>query len=416
MRNTFLFQKERPLHVRSRNASVSDACFDCIVLNVTRVPQMTVAIMMPTLVRKQMGGTEVYVINLVDQLARQEDKRFRFILVYANDSADRSNWVLLTNPTSLISEYVLKNVKTGTSHFRKLLLWITLTLRRKSIWQEIETATESLIDVALFPFTAIIPKPLSRMKTVTVIHDLQHRELPQSFSRGQRLYRRITYEHPARKADAVLTVSDFTKNTIAEYLEIDSTKIHRVYPGLRKRFISQEKKRPSSDSSAEQFLYYPARGLPHKNHRRLFLAFALVRQTYPNLTLKLSGSDAHLLGVLPENVEHMGNLSSEEIEKLYTNCRAVVFPSMYEGFGFPAIEALGMRAPLVVSAAGSLPEVVSDFAILVDPMSVESIAEGILAVLESPGRVEDAYNWASGFTWEITTQGILDVLATFQKG
>lgn len=366
---------------------------------------------MTSLVRQQMGGTEVYAKNLVRQLALKNDERFRFIVVYSKDGLAGRRGTEKNSPSSNTTEVVLPYLTSGMSQFRKIVFWFSLSLRRRGMWKEIERSSQGAVDIALYPFSAVIPKPLSTTKTVTIIHDLQHREIPKSFTWGQRFFRRHTYELPARKADAILTVSEFTKQTIIKFLTVDPQKIHRIYPGLSSRFLSVGEQGSPRNFEKKQFLYYPARGLPHKNHQRLFEAFALVRQVHPELTLTLSGSDADYLGKLPENVKHLGNLTAEEIAVLYQSCRAVVFPTLYEGFGFPAIEALGMRAPLVVSNAGSLPEVVAGFAIIVNPLDVESISEGILRALELRREPAGSREWVEKFTWEQAASEVLEVLA-----
>jgi glycosyltransferase involved in cell wall biosynthesis len=161
---------------------------------------------------------------------------------------------------------------------------------------------------------------------------------------------------------------------------------------------------------SSQFLYYPARGLPHKNHGRLFEAFEEVRKTHPELVLRLSGSDQERLPTLPQNVEHMGNLNWQEILWHYRNSRAVIFPSTYEGFGFPVLEALAVGAPLVASDIGPISEITSDLATLIDPWDVKSIKEGILQILDSPVLLGTHTDWTTKFNWENSLVEILAVL------
>lgn len=355
-----------------------------------------------------MGGTEVFTRNLLRELARVGDPRFAFVACYAQPRQRDTAPNLLETESDYLPEIVLNRVRSGSSRFDKFKLWMATAVRSRSIWNEIERKVGGNIDIALFPFTAIQPIPRRRMSTVPVIHDLQHRELRSAFSLGQKLYRWLTYERPVRAARAVIAVSDFTRDTVVRFLDARPEKVHRIYPGLDPSFFA------NVDSIREKnaFLYYPARALPHKNHRRLFDAVALLRTEFPNLQLVLSGLDKHLLGELPEFVTHVGHVSLDETQRLYRECSAVVFPSLYEGFGFPALEALALGAPLVVAETGSLPEIVKSDAFLVDPLSVESIAAGIRAALGQDASSESARQRAQQFTWQATVEQTLELLNT----
>jgi glycosyltransferase involved in cell wall biosynthesis len=371
---------------------------------------LNVAIMMPALVRGQMGGTEVYAEELVSHLERIKDTSDKFIIVYAGKPDAGSGGVLLQQRSSFITEHVLANFQTGMSRYNKLLTWLKLVFQKRSIWQEIETAAAGQIDVVMYPFTAMLPKPRKYMKTVTIVHDLQHLDLPNSFDIGQRIYRNWTYDRPMRRTDAVIAVSEFTKNRVIELLKVPPQKVHRIYPGIRSKFELNERVKRNATPVSSQFLYYPARGLPHKNHGRLFEAFEEVRKTHPELVLRLSGSDQERLPTLPQNVEHMGNLNWQEILWHYRNSRAVIFPSTYEGFGFPVLEALAVGAPLVASDIGPISEITSDLATLIDPWDVKSIKEGILQILDSPVLLGTHTDWTTKFNWENSLVEILAVL------
>lgn len=376
---------------------------------------LNVAIMMPALVRGQMGGTEVYAEELVSHLERMKMSSDKFIIVYAGKPYASSGGVLLKQRSSFITEHILSNFKTGMRRYNKLLTWLKLVFHKRSIWQEIETAAAGQIDVVLYPFTAILPKPRKYMKTVTVVHDLQHLELPKSFDIGQRIYRNLSYDRQIRRTDAVIAVSEFTKNRVIELLKVPPQKVHRIYPGVRSGFELNETVKSNATPFSTQFLYYPARGLSHKNHGRLFEAFEEVRKNHPELVLRLSGSDHAALPRLPKNVEHMGNLNWQEILWHYRNCRAVIFPSTYEGFGFPVLEALAVGAPLVASNIGPISEITSNFATLIDPWDVKSIKEGILQILDSPVLLGTQKDWTTKFNWENSLVEILAVLKSVKE-
>src|SRR5581483_5599531 len=128
-----------------------------------------------------------------------------------------------------------------------------------------------------------------------------------------------------------------------------------------------------------------------------FEAFALVRRERAELRLVLTGIGHERL-TLPPGVESRGHVSLDELIALYRTAAAVVYPSLYEGFGMPCLEAMACGAPVAASNVASLPEVCGDAAVYLDPTSVESIADAIRRALDDPpgGGVEQA----ARFTWE----------------
>ncbi len=378
-----------------------------------------IAVMMLTLASGRMGGTEVYAENLAENLRHRDDERLEFIIVRARQpkAASREDPRRLADSVASTSTLTSARFKTvtidfitaGVTHAQKLRAWLVSTVFRRRVWREIERAAGGPIDIAFYPFTAVQPKPPKSAKSVVVVHDLQHLDMPHVFSTAQRLYRRIAYEQPAIASDAVVTVSDFTSESVADHLGIDKAKIHRVYPGIDTDLFQPG----ARNSPSEPTLYYPARGLPHKNHARLFRAVERVRERHPGLTLILSGSDEQSLHPLPDFVVHVGNITPQEIRDLYRGVSAVVFPSLYEGFGFPPLEALATGTPVVASRAGALPEVLAENAILVDQMDVASIADGIDKALVQGGRATQSTPKTRAsitrFTWSKTAENVTRV-------
>jgi glycosyltransferase involved in cell wall biosynthesis len=132
------------------------------------------------------------------------------------------------------------------------------------------------------------------------------------------------------------------------------------------------------------------------------------------LTLILSGSDEASLHPLPDFVVHVGNISPREIRDLYRGVTAVVFPSLYEGFGFPPLEALATGTPVVASMAGALPEMLAEHAILVDQLDVASIVEGIEKALsqdgEKPAKSKSkSQEMVARYTWTKTAEDVMQV-------
>jgi glycosyltransferase involved in cell wall biosynthesis len=246
--------------------------------------------------------------------------------------------------------------------------------------------------VVHYPLTIRIPR-LPQPSVVT-LHDLQHVDLPDLFSRAERAFRAVAYHGAARHAALVVVPSEFVRGRAVEALGLDPRRVRTIAHGIdHERFHPGERQR-------EPFLLYPARPWPHKNHPRLFEAWALVRRERPELRLVLTGAGD--FGRLPEGVEARGHVSLDELASLYRRASALVFPSFYEGFGQPPLEALACGCPVACSDLPALREACGDAVVYLDPHSPESIAAAALAATgrDGSGGVERA----AGFTWEATAR------------
>jgi glycosyltransferase involved in cell wall biosynthesis len=223
------------------------------------------------------------------------------------------------------------------------------------------------------------------------IHDLQHEAFPQFFSRGQLAYRRRVYDWSVRRSRVVIADSEHVRGELVDRYGLDPARVRAIHLA-----VDHDRFRPDA-SEREPFLLYPANFWPHKNHERLFRAFALVRRDQPQLRLVLTGAD-HEGRTLPEGIESRGHVSLDTLVELYRRAAALVYPSLYEGFGIPCLEAMACDCPVAASRVASLPEVCGEAAVYFDPSSVESIADGIRDVLATPrpGGIERA----ASFTWE----------------
>ena len=252
------------------------------------------------------------------------------------------------------------------------------------------------LDAVHYPLTVALPT--LDVPSVVTVHDLQHLDLPHLFSRAQRLFRARMYEGSARRADAVVVPSQFVRRAVVEHLGLLPERVHSIPWG-----IDHERFSPG-DGPRENLLLYPARPWPHKNHERLFEAFALLRQERPELELVLTGG-GHEGRPVPPGVRVQGLVSAEELVSLYRRAACLVFPSLYEGFGQPPLEAMACGCPVASSSAGSLPEACGDAAALFDPTDPEDIAAVVAAVLESSERLVAAgLERAAQFTWAETAR------------
>lgn len=347
-----------------------------------------VALSMLTLVPGGMGGSETYARELTQQLATAPD-----VSATAYLPANAPGFSMG------IPEKIISSVRGGPSTVERLRAVVTATALAPRIRRQLKSA-----DVVHFPFTVSVPFPERRQAVVQSLLDLQHLDLPQLFSKSELAYRRHFYEGGARSANAVITISEFAKARMVELLGLSPAKIHVAHLGV------DVKQFEPNLGERENFVLYPAKGWQHKNHARLIEAMRIVRSGRPDLRLVLTGGALDSLGELPVWVDRRGLVSQEELKALYRSASALVFPSLYEGFGLPPLEAMASGCPVAASNAGSIPEVCGDAAVLFDPRNTEAIAAGILDAVSRRQQLASAgLLQVRKFTWERCRDVHLDV-------
>jgi glycosyltransferase involved in cell wall biosynthesis len=235
------------------------------------------------------------------------------------------------------------------------------------------------------------PVPRVHTPTVVTLDESQHRDLPERFDRSRRSFRQDEHDAAVHAAEAVVVPSEFVRERTLDRHGVGGDRVHVIPPGVNHTLF-----RPGDDER-EPFLLYPARAWPHKNHARLFEAFAQVRERRPELGLVLTGWDKPA----PDGVEARGRVPTDELVRLYRTAAALVFPSLYEGFGQPPLEAMACGCPVACSNAASLPEVVDGAARLFDPESVEDMASAIEEVLDAPEKwSQRGLERAKQFSWD----------------
>jgi glycosyltransferase involved in cell wall biosynthesis len=346
--------------------------------------QPRVGISLLTLVPGIVGGSETYARELVRALARVGTLSYHvFLPTIATDAADGL-------PASTVTAYHARRDTLG-----RAAAMVDARFRAGRLRRELGLADLGAIH---FPLTVMLP-PLEHPPAVTTILDLQHVLLPQLFSPVERLYRRFTYRSSALRSRLVIAISEHVKETAVERLGLPPERVRVVHLGVdRERFTP-------GNAAREPFLLYPAINWPHKNHARLVEAFGRIRREHPDLRLVLTGS-GHEGATYPAGVEALGRVSDETLADLYRRASALVFPSLYEGFGQPPLEAMASGCPVAVARSGALPEVCGDAARYFDPTSVEELADAVLDVLSAPqGLVARGLERAARFSWDECARG-----------
>lgn len=282
-------------------------------------------------------------------------------------------------------------------------------------------------DVFFFPhYNApwFLPEP-----SVITVHDLMHMIFREHFSRAKVAAARLVMRRAANKARRIIAISNSTGRDLSALLPGVSCKVRVVYRFANTFFASEKQGSDaylaSGDGDLSRYVLYVGNRKPHKNLVRLLEAFMLLRQEDPDLRLVIVGKRFRPIDEVDQAVARLGlhdavmeveGCSDEELRHLYMGARALVLISLYEGFGLPPLEAMACGTPVVVSNVASLPEVVGNAGVYVNPYEVEDIARGIHRVLtdENLRREfrEKGLARARLFTWERAAR---ETLAVFEE-
>ena len=338
-----------------------------------------IAIPLLTLVPGRLGGSETYVRELLAGLGRTGRHDYRVVLPPIAPAASAGL------PSVVAPEY-----RAARTTPQRLLAMGEAWARPARLRRHVEDAA-----VLHYPLTIRLP-PVERPSVVT-LHDLQHLDLPQMFPRSERRFRSVAWHRSARGAHRVIVISEFVRERAIDALGLDPSRVRVTPLGL-----DHEELQPVT-RNREPFLLYPARRWPHKNHDRLFEAFGLLRRERPELRLVLTGGGD--FSAVPDGVEARGHVARAEVVSLLQRASALVFPSLYEGFGLPPLEAMACGCPVASSNAAALPETVGDAARLFDPRDPAAIADAAREVLADPAPwVERGLAHAARFSWDETAR------------
>jgi glycosyltransferase involved in cell wall biosynthesis len=242
-------------------------------------------------------------------------------------------------------------------------------------------------------------------RSVVTIHDCIHLMFPQYLpNKMAYAYARASMWTAVKRSDRILTVSEASKRDILHFFNVAPEKIVVVYNAIDDHFwltppdeeVARVRERYQLD---HQFILYVGNIKPHKNLVRLIEAFAELRRTgFEELKLLIIGDEISKLPSLRravhghklhKHVRFLGYVSDDTLRVLYRLASLFVFPSLYEGFGLPPLEAMASGTPVVTSNQSSMPEVTGDAAVLVDPYDVGSIVEGMRRVLADADLAAD---------------------------
>lgn len=364
----------------------------------------------PVLPGGENGGAKIFVLDLLIRLAEMEPQTQFVLLTHSNSyeelaQMDRPNMrrQMVVGPVATnavrplfqrLATLILPHLP---GRLRRVVIRLVYQLKTGIKRKYFSTLLRDMgADLLFCPFTAptyFEPK----IATVCTIYDLQYKTYPEFFTTEDVVYRDCTFIDACRKATVLTAISDYSRNSAIAQGNLDPANIQTIYLRMAQRIA------PSSESDKgvlcrlnlvpQRYLIYPANFWKHKNHEMLLTAFGMAchEGLAPDIKLVCTGapgarqdwlmSAVHTMN-LGSRVLFPGYLPNAELAVLMANCTGVVFPSLYEGFGLPVIEAMAAGVPVACSNTTSLPEVAADAAIFFDPRVPTQIVPAMIALVE----------------------------------
>ena len=292
----------------------------------------------------------------------------------------------------------------------------------RRIWHALPVSYEAFFpraDLTVF-FNYIVP-PRIHGKVVTTVHDLTYIRYPETMDKKNLRRIRKDIGYSLQRSDRILAVSEFSKLELCQLLRVPEEKVSVVYnaPALSEE-VTDAKTLFRKHGITKPYILYVGTLEPRKNLIRLMQAFEKLKQTegIPHQLVLAGGKGWNSEDILEHaqknpDILTIGYVTNAEKNALYQNASLFAFPSLYEGFGIPPLEAMHFGCPVVCANAASLPEVVGDAAELVDPMEVDSIAAGMLRVLTDESYrmklVQRGYAQAKKFNWEDSANKLMQI-------
>lgn len=261
----------------------------------------------------------------------------------------------------------------------------------------------------------VLPPTRSSTKTIVTVHDLSFERVPESASPRLKAFLQRNVPRSVSRSTHIIADSSATKADLIELYGVKPEKISVVLSGVQIQSSQFDLMTIRKLYPILQKPYLLAVGTiqPRKNYARIVAALARLRQKNYDLIFVIAGGKGWLEDSLyaeierhglSEYVHFLGYVPDEHLPSLYSGAACVVYPSLYEGFGFPVLEGMGYGTPVITSNVSSLPEVAGDAAILVNPYDVDELADAVTRVIEDTelraALIDRGYNQVKRFTWQ----------------
>lgn len=354
-------------------------------------------------------GTEWYSYYLIQEMKKLESGESRFVLY----SREPLRGELAELPAAWSS---------------KVLAWPP-----RKLWTQLRLSYELVRHCPDKLFVPAHTIPLIHPPdTITTLHDIGFEKFPKLYSAAELIYHRFSAKLAIKKARHIITVSHFSKQEMVEIYGAPPQKISVVYNGYNDRIYRRLNEKTTNEILTEQqikkpYLLFVGRLEEKKNIKRLVQAFAILKKKLKlkpyDLNLVLAGRPGFGYNKIREEIEkndladsviEPGWLGEEKLPALYNGAEVFVFPSLYEGFGIPLLEAMACGTPVVTSKITSLPEIAAGAGLLVNPENPEDIAEAIEKILNDKNLkselISKGLERVKNFSWEKCACETLEVI------
>ncbi len=364
-------------------------------------------------INKPKSGVGYYVTNLIREFQRIDQSNDYYLI--SNNCSYTTEFKDLPNFRNHVTQISNENHMIGD-------LWESLYLP--------SFLKRSGVNVFHGPAFLIPLRQGGAFRSIVTIHDIVAYMKPETVPLKYALYMKMLIKLVATKADKIITPSFSTKNDLIDQLDIPEENIEVVYNAVSDRFAPPDDKARSDIEAVKEkfnirgrYMLFAGNLEPRKNLIRLMQAYDRARsQLGDEYQLVMCGKKSWLYSDIIKTYEKINGdgsiilthyLSEDELLSLYQGADIFVFPSLYEGFGFPPLEAMGCGVPVITSGISSLPEIVGEAALLVDPMSVQEISDAMVKMASSGSLRDDlrrkGLEQAAKFRWKNTAQQTLDV-------
>jgi glycosyltransferase involved in cell wall biosynthesis len=359
-------------------------------------------------------GMGIYTFNLLKELAPIAHEHN--ILIYNNSN-------IFFNISKENNNVEIRNI---TKHRYFRIAWeytsLPISLKREKV------------DIFWGP-SNFLP-PIKPCKFIVTIHDVSSFTYAESYPLARRYYYQWLILNAIRKADLLITVSESTKSDLIKLFHVPVHKIRVIYNGVNEnlrpiRIQTELDKIKQKYNLPDEYIFSLGVLEPKKNIERLILAYIELKKSHIDLPkLVVGGSRKYgwknsrvfqLIKThkLEQEVLFTDFIPYDDLPAVYSLARAFIFPSIYEGFGLPAVEAMACGTPVITSNVSSLPEIAGGAAILVNPFNVDEIANAILDVLKNDSKrtemIDKGFENVKRFDWEKSANEILEITEDLYK-
>lgn len=361
------------------------------------------------LLEKNLSGIGNYIERILYEFEKEDIKKK--LLLFGSENRYEYQKINLESNTSLTNSIFSKN---------RLLrvLWEQIILPIK--------AKRNNINLMHCP-AHVIPLLSSSTKTILTIHDLAFKLFPETFKWQNRVYLNFIVPLSIKNADKIIAVSKNTKEDLIREYNVNKDKIKVIYNGLDDKYkIIDDKVKLDSVKTKynlpNDYILYLGNLEPRKNIVNLIKAYSLYKSKSNNIKLVIAGGKGWLYEdifslvkekKLEKDVIFTGYVDEEDIVALYNAANLFVYPSLYEGFGLPPLESMACGTPVITSNVSSLPEVVGNAAITVDPYNIKELSEKINKILSNKDlqnkMIQRGIERAKQFTWDKTARETIKV-------